>query len=79
MVGYGTNPPTQPHHRAASCPDRPASCTYDSAFNAAGPNPQASGGAGEGGRQGAARSGPDGIAALPTFHPPTVHLPPLRR
>lgn len=40
MVGYGNNPPTRPHHRAASCPDRPASCTYDSAFNAPGPNPQ---------------------------------------
>ncbi|KAI7839959.1 hypothetical protein COHA_006352, partial [Chlorella ohadii] len=40
VVGYGSNPPTRPHHRAASCPDRPAPCTYDTAFNAAGPNPQ---------------------------------------
>jgi len=26
IVGYGTNPPAQPHHRAASCPNRPAPC-----------------------------------------------------
>ena len=43
MVGYGNNPPTRPHHRAASCPNRPAPCTYDSAFNAPGPNPQVGG------------------------------------
>jgi endoglucanase len=30
VVGYGTNPPCRPHHRAASCPDRPAPCTWDS-------------------------------------------------
>ena len=26
IVGYGSNPPAQPHHRAASCPNRPAPC-----------------------------------------------------
>jgi hypothetical protein len=38
VVGYGTNPPTRPHHRAASCPDPPAACgfTYQ---DASGPNP----------------------------------------
>ncbi|CAL1530777.1 unnamed protein product [Lymnaea stagnalis] len=38
-IGYGTKYPLQPHHRAASCPDRPAPCGYNEA-NAAGPNPQ---------------------------------------
>ena len=27
VVGFGTNPPTQPHHRSSSCPDAPASCS----------------------------------------------------
>ena len=35
IVGYGTNPPAQPHHRAASCPDRPAPCGQ-AQFSAAG-------------------------------------------
>ena len=39
VVGYGTNPPVQAHHRAASCPDKPATCTFDN-FNAATGNPQ---------------------------------------
>ncbi|KAL4220777.1 hypothetical protein ACF0H5_019045 [Mactra antiquata] len=26
VVGFGTNPPTQPHHRGASCPMSPAPC-----------------------------------------------------
>lgn len=39
VVGYGTNPPTHAHHRAASCPLDPAPCTYNNAFNSPGPNP----------------------------------------
>jgi len=39
VVGFGQNPPTQPHHRGSSCPNRPAPCGWD-AFNAATPNPQ---------------------------------------
>lgn len=39
MVGYGVNPPKQPHHRAASCPNRPAACGYE-ALSAPGDNPQ---------------------------------------
>lgn len=39
MVGYGVNPPVQPHHRAASCPSLPAPCTWDQ-FGASAPNPQ---------------------------------------
>ena len=38
-MGYGTNPPTHAHHRAASCPPAPAPCTCNNAFNAPGPNP----------------------------------------
>ena len=38
-MGYGTNPPTHAHHRAASCPLDPAPCTYNNAFNSPGPNP----------------------------------------
>jgi len=29
VVGYGHNPPTQPHHAAASCRDMPAPCNWD--------------------------------------------------
>lgn len=39
MVGFGTNPPTRAHHRAASCPDRPAPCTH-AAFDSPAANPQ---------------------------------------
>jgi endoglucanase len=39
VVGWGTNPPQKPHHRAASCPDRPAVCDW-AAYNSPGPNPQ---------------------------------------
>jgi len=39
VVGVGKNPPQKPHHRASSCPDRPAKCDWN-AFNNAGPNPQ---------------------------------------
>ncbi|KAK3784995.1 hypothetical protein RRG08_037947 [Elysia crispata] len=28
-IGYGSKFPRNPHHRAASCPDPPAPCTYD--------------------------------------------------
>lgn len=38
MVGFGINPPVQAHHRAASCPDPPAACTFDN-FNADTANP----------------------------------------
>lgn len=40
VVGYGDNPPTQPHHRASSCPSPITSeCAWD-AFNSLAPNPQ---------------------------------------
>ncbi|XP_071508996.1 endoglucanase A-like [Diadema antillarum] len=39
VVGFGNNPPTQPHHRSSSCPDLPASCGWNE-YNADGPNPQ---------------------------------------
>ncbi|CAL1530776.1 unnamed protein product [Lymnaea stagnalis] len=39
QIGYGDNYPQQPHHRAASCPDRPAPCSHDQ-LNAQGPSPQ---------------------------------------
>ncbi|KAF8061121.1 celF [Scenedesmus sp. PABB004] len=38
VVGYGTNPPTRPHHRASSCPALGLPCSWD-AFNSPGPNP----------------------------------------
>nr|KAI8728241.1 endoglucanase A-like [Biomphalaria glabrata] len=37
-IGYGTKFPRQPHHRAASCPSKPAPCGYNEA-NSPGPNP----------------------------------------
>ena len=39
MVGWGLNPPTQPHHAASSCPDRPKSCGWPE-FDRPEPNPQ---------------------------------------
>lgn len=39
VVGFGTDPPVQCHHRAASCPDEPATCDFDN-YNAATANPQ---------------------------------------
>ena len=39
VVGFGNNPPTQPHHGGASCPNRPADCSWNE-FNNAGSNPQ---------------------------------------
>lgn len=38
VVGYGTNPPQRPHHRASSCPPLGVQCTWDY-FNNPGPNP----------------------------------------
>lgn len=38
VVGYGPNPPQQPHHRAASCPPLGQECTWDY-FNSRDPNP----------------------------------------
>ncbi|KAL4451254.1 hypothetical protein ABPG77_009326 [Micractinium sp. CCAP 211/92] len=39
VVGYGNNPPVRAHHRAASCPPPPATCSYNTAFESPGPNP----------------------------------------
>ena len=39
VIGFGTNPPTQPHHRESSCPNRPASCGWNE-FNSPSANPQ---------------------------------------
>jgi len=38
VVGYGPNPPQQPHHRAASCPKLGVECTWDY-FNSKEANP----------------------------------------
>ncbi|KAK8724409.1 hypothetical protein OTU49_011058, partial [Cherax quadricarinatus] len=38
VVGFGVNPPTRPHHRSSSCPDRPADCS--NGLTNSGPNPQ---------------------------------------
>jgi endoglucanase len=38
VVGYGPNPPQQPHHRAASCPALGTPCGWDY-FNSRAPNP----------------------------------------
>ena len=51
VVGYGQNPPLRAHHRAASCPDRPATCDWN-AFTQSGPNPQIINGALVGGPAG---------------------------
>ncbi|XP_071116317.1 endoglucanase 4-like [Haliotis cracherodii] len=39
VIGYGDNYPLKPHHAGSSCPDRPASCTWNE-FNSPAPNPQ---------------------------------------
>ncbi|XP_002739248.2 endoglucanase A-like [Saccoglossus kowalevskii] len=39
VVGYGVNPPVQPHHRGSSCPDEPAPCGVKY-LGLAAPNPQ---------------------------------------
>ncbi|KAK7093553.1 uncharacterized protein [Littorina saxatilis] len=38
VVGFGTNPPKRPHHRASSCPMMPIPCSWDAQQNP-GPNP----------------------------------------
>lgn len=37
-MGWGANPPTHCHHRAASCPNEPAPCGWEALTNP-GPNP----------------------------------------
>ena len=37
VVGFGTNPPTHPHHRSSSCPDAPATCDWSN-YSSSGPN-----------------------------------------
>jgi len=37
VVGFGTNPPTKPHHRSSSCPDAPDVCDWGNVYMA-GPN-----------------------------------------
>ncbi|OXA46991.1 endoglucanase E-4 [Folsomia candida] len=44
VVGYGTNPPTRYHHRAASCPSPPVPCGW-SEFDNINPNPHVLNGA----------------------------------
>jgi endoglucanase len=44
VVGWGNDPPQKPHHRAASCPDRPAKCDWDN-YQSQDPNPQVLNGA----------------------------------
>ena len=39
VVGYGNNPPLQPHHRSSSCPNKPSSCGWNEATSL-GANPQ---------------------------------------
>jgi hypothetical protein len=39
LVGFGSNPPTRPHHAAASCKDPPAACGWND-FSATTSNPQ---------------------------------------
>lgn len=52
VVGWGRNPPTQPHHAASSCPDKPAPCGWSELYRKS-PNPQT--------LYGALVSGPDEI------------------
>ena len=44
VVGLENDPPQRPHHRAASCPDRPAKCDWDN-YQSQDPNPQVLNGA----------------------------------
>ena len=44
VVGYGTDPPAQPHHRTASCPGPTPPCGF-SYFNTPDPNPNVIAGA----------------------------------
>ena len=50
FIGYGNNPPRQPHHRSSSCPDRPDTCDFDQ-LNSSGASPQVLEGALVGGRR----------------------------
>ncbi|XP_033764174.1 endoglucanase G-like [Pecten maximus] len=51
VVGFGVNPPTQPHHRGSSCPMMPTPCSWE-AQQHKGPNPHT--------LYGALVGGPDG-------------------
>ena len=44
VVGFGNNPPVQPHHSGSSCPARPAVCDWDD-FRTDAPNPNVLNGA----------------------------------
>jgi len=37
VCGFGSNPPTRPHHRSSSCPPAPATCDWNT-FNSPDPN-----------------------------------------
>nr|AGP76397.1 endo-beta-1,4-glucanase [Amitermes dentatus] len=37
VCGFGSNPPTHPHHRSSSCPHAPATCDWNT-FNISDPN-----------------------------------------
>jgi hypothetical protein len=52
VVGFGSNFPKKVHHRAASCPGRPATCDYATGFENPGDNPQLLAGALVGGPPG---------------------------
>ena len=39
VVGFGENPPKQPHHKAASCESPPAQCTWDTFSDTSKDNP----------------------------------------
>ena len=41
VCGFGVNPPQQPHHSGASCPDLPEECDWDE-YDNPGPNYQVS-------------------------------------
>uniref|UniRef100_A0A2C9JXZ5 Endoglucanase n=1 Tax=Biomphalaria glabrata TaxID=6526 RepID=A0A2C9JXZ5_BIOGL len=64
QVGYGSKYPTQPHHRAASCPDRPAPCGWNE-YNAQTPNPHV--------LEGALVGGPDADDAYVDLRSDYVH------
>lgn len=39
VVGFGENPPKQPHHKAAACESAPAQCTWDTFSDTSRDNP----------------------------------------
>ena len=39
VVGFGVNPPKQPHHKAAACESAPAQCTWDTFSDTSRDNP----------------------------------------